>query len=93
MTVRAAAREVEQSKVMDEAFRGASERAKISPDGMRETARGLRERAAGLPDNCDRDAMLRLAAGFERRAVDAEQPARSNSAAAQRRNLRTGEIR
>ena len=62
----------ERRRAMDGAFRRAFDRAKNSPDGMRETARGLRQRAARMYDSRDRDTMLHLAAEFECRATDAE---------------------
>jgi hypothetical protein len=46
----------------------AVEQAQKSPDGLRQTARGLRERAQEVVDANDRAAMLRLASEFERRA-------------------------
>jgi hypothetical protein len=64
--------ETERRKVMAIAFNKASERAKDSPHGMRQTARALRENAARMPDSRDRDMMLRLAAGYERRAKNAD---------------------
>lgn len=44
------------------------ERYSDSPAGMRATAAGLRQSAAHMVDSNDRDAMLRVAAGFEQRA-------------------------
>ena len=67
------AAENERRQAMDASFRAASERTKDSPDVMRETARGLRQRASQMPNTCDRDAMLRLAAGYELRATLREQ--------------------
>jgi hypothetical protein len=58
----------------DASFRAASERAANSPAGMRDTAHGLRQRASQMPDSCDRDTMLRLAAKYERRAKNGERP-------------------
>jgi hypothetical protein len=72
MTPQELATEAERRKVMDAAFRRASERAKNSPDGMRETARELRQNASQMPDSCDCNMMMRLAAEYERRASDAE---------------------
>lgn len=77
MTPRDLATEAEQRKATAAAFRRASERAETSPDGMRQTARELRESAAAIPDSCDRDMMLRLAAEYERRATDAERRPRA----------------
>ena len=57
---------------MEAAYRRASERVKNSPDGMRQTARELRQSAASMPDSCDRDMMLRLATEYERRAENGE---------------------
>jgi hypothetical protein len=65
-------KETEQRQATEALFRLASEKAKNSPDGMRETARGLRQRASQMPDSSDRDAMLRLAAEYERRATHRE---------------------
>jgi len=39
-----------------------------SPAGMRATAAALRQSAAEMMDSNDREAMLRVAAGFEQRA-------------------------
>jgi hypothetical protein len=61
-----------QRRPMDAAFRRALERQKNSPNGMRETAQELRQRASRMRDCSDRDLMLRLAAEFECRATDAE---------------------
>lgn len=95
MTPQDLATEAERRRVMEAAFRRASERFKNSANGMRETALGLRERATRMSDNCDRDTMLRLAAEYEHRAEDAEWKLRCNSAGAQRRihHIRTGESR
>lgn len=71
MMPRNLAAESERRQAMD-AFRASSERTKNSPDGMRETARGLRQRASEAPDSSDRDAMLRLATEYERRANQRE---------------------
>ncbi|HWE76037.1 MAG TPA: hypothetical protein VG328_22950 [Stellaceae bacterium] len=68
MIHRGFAKESEQRQATEASFHVASERAKNSPDGMRETARGLRERALQMPDSNDRDTMLRLATEYERRA-------------------------
>ncbi|HEY3916762.1 MAG TPA: hypothetical protein VGL83_03165 [Stellaceae bacterium] len=76
MTPQDLATDAERRKGMDAAFRRASERAEKSPDGMRETARELRRCASSRRDSCDRDAMLRLAAEYERRATDAERQRR-----------------
>jgi hypothetical protein len=67
MMPRAFATEAERRQT-DALFRASSERAENSPAGMREAALGLRQRAAQMPDSCDRDAMLRLAAKYEGRA-------------------------
>ena len=72
MTPRDLATEAERRKVMDAASHRHSERVKNSPDGLRETARELRRNALQMPNSGDRDMMLRLAAGYERRAEDAE---------------------
>lgn len=50
------------------AQRKAEERYAASPVGMRETAAYLRRSADAMQDSNDRDAMLRLAAGYECRA-------------------------
>lgn len=63
---------IERRRAMDGAFRRAFEREKNSPNGIRETARELRQRASRMCDSSDRDTMLRLAAEFEFRATDAE---------------------
>lgn len=85
MTPQDLATETELRRVMDAAFRRASERAKNSPEGMRGTARQLRQNASQMRDGCDRDAMLRLAAEYERRANHGERHAGSRSAGAARR--------
>jgi hypothetical protein len=85
MTPQDLATEAERRKILDAADRRASERVKNSPDGMRETARGLRASAARMPNNGDRDAMLRLAAQYEHRAQDAERRPRLRATGAQRR--------
>lgn len=72
MTPQDLATEAERRRAMESAFSRASERAKNSPDGMRETARGLCQRASQMPDSSDRDTMLRLATEYERRAKDRE---------------------
>ncbi len=77
MTPQDLATEAERRRVMEGAFRRASERTKNSPDGLRQTAVDLRESAMRMPDNCDRTAMLRLAAEYEHRAGDAERRLRS----------------
>lgn len=85
MTPQELATEAERRKGVDAAFRRAAERTKNSPDGMRETARGLRERAVQASDDCDRHAMLRLAAEYEYRAKDAERRGEHSVTGAQRR--------
>jgi hypothetical protein len=82
MTPQDLATEAELRRAMDAAFRRASERAKNSPEGMRETARQLRQNASRMRDSCDRDAMLRLAAEYERRANNGERHAISRSTGA-----------
>ena len=77
MTPQDLATEAERRRGMEGAFRRASERTKNSPDGLRQTAVELRESATRMPDNCDRAAMLRLAAEYEHRAGDAERRLRS----------------
>ena len=81
MTPQDLATEAERRKATDSASRRASEVAKNSPDGMRETARGLRERAARMPDSGDRKTMLRLAEDYERRAQEVDHKTRPNAAA------------
>ena len=95
MTPQDLATEAERSKTMDAAFRRASERVKNSPEGMRETAHGLRASAARMPNGCDRETMLRLAAQYEHRAADAERRPRLRSTGAERRfyNIGTDETR
>jgi len=68
MTPQDLATEVERRKALDAAYRRASERARNSPDGLRLTARGLRDRAKDMSDAGDRATMLRLASEYERRA-------------------------
>lgn len=75
MTPRDLATESDLRRATDAAFRKASERAQNSPEGMRETAQQLRHNAAQMRDSCDRDAMFRLAAEYERRATDRERHA------------------
>lgn len=50
----------------------AAEQAKNSPEGLRQTARALRDRSQEIRDGNDRAAMLRLASDFERRAEQLE---------------------
>jgi len=82
MTPRDLATESELRRAMDVGFRKASERAQNSPEGMRQTARQLRQNAAQMRDSCDRDAMFRLAAEYERRATDRERHAGSRGTGA-----------
>jgi hypothetical protein len=49
-----------------------AERARNSPEGMREAASELRSKARTMGNSGDRDAMLRIAAGYETRAADFE---------------------
>jgi hypothetical protein len=79
MTPQDLATETELRRAMDGAIRRASERFKHSPNGMRETARQLRQSASQMRDTCDREMMLRLAADYERRANDGERDAGSRS--------------
>lgn len=79
MTPKELATEAERRKATDSAFRRAAERAKNSPDGMRETARELRRNASLMPDSCDCDMMMRLAAEYERRANVAERRPKTSS--------------
>jgi hypothetical protein len=72
MIHRALTKDTEQRQTTEASLRAAAERAKNSPDGMRETARGLRQRALQMPDSNDRDAMFRLATEYERRATHRE---------------------
>jgi hypothetical protein len=51
----------------------AAERARNSSQGLRQTARELRDHAPEVVDENDRTAMLRLASEFERRANHLEQ--------------------
>jgi hypothetical protein len=73
--LRVPTKEAQQRRATDALFREASERAKNSPHGMREAARGLHQRASDMPDSGDRDTMLRLAADYERRADRRERDA------------------
>jgi hypothetical protein len=59
----------ERRKKVDDAHARALERVKNSPDGMRLTAQGLRDRARNMLDAGDRATMLRLASEYERRAT------------------------
>lgn len=59
----------ERRKKVDDAHVRALERVKNSPDGMRLTAQGLRDRARNMPDAGDRATMLHLASEYERRAT------------------------
>lgn len=70
MTPQDLATEAERRRMLDAAYRRASERAKDSPDGLRLTAQGLRDRARNMPDAGDRATMLRLAFEYERRAAE-----------------------
>jgi hypothetical protein len=72
MTAQDRATEAQLRRTMESAFRRASERAKNSPEGMREIVQKLRQNASRMRDSGDRDAMLRLAAEVECRATDAE---------------------
>ena len=68
--------EAERRKKEEASNRGATSRAENSPDGMRIKAQGLRDRARGMSNPSDREAMLRLASEFERRAKELETHAR-----------------
>lgn len=70
MTPQDLALEVKLRKVMDDAHRRGEERVQNSPSGLRSTAQGLRDRAGKTKNTGDREAMLRLAAGYEQRAND-----------------------
>jgi len=61
----------EENRTMLEARHKAEERHANSPPGMHATAAELRASAGKMEDANDRDAMLRLAAGYARRAEDA----------------------
>jgi len=61
----------EENRAMLEARHKAEERQANSPPGMQARAAELRARAGEMEDTNDRDAMLRLAAGYVRRAEDA----------------------
>ena len=63
--------EREEHQALVAARRKAEERYAASPVGMRETAAYLRRSADAMQDSNDRDAMLRLAAGYECRAEEA----------------------
>ncbi len=54
----------------DAAYGRAVERARNSPDGLRLTAQGLRDRARKMSDSGDRATMLRLASEYERQATE-----------------------
>jgi hypothetical protein len=68
MTPQDLATDAKQRRTMDASFRRASERHENSPDGMRDKAKGLRDRARDMSNPGDRASMLRLASGFEARA-------------------------
>jgi hypothetical protein len=70
MTPQDLATEAERRKALDAAYRRASERVENSPDGLRLTAKGLRDRAPNISDAGDRATMLRLASEYERRAAE-----------------------
>lgn len=55
----------------------AEERYANSSLGLLATAAELRRAAEGMRDSNDRDAMLRVAAGYEQRAVDVERRLRA----------------
>jgi hypothetical protein len=76
MTPRDLATEAERRKALDAAYRSASERVKNSPDGLRLTAQGLRDRAPNIPDAGDRATMLRVASEYERQAAELDLRAR-----------------
>jgi len=79
MTPQDRAMAVDQRKKVDDAFGRAVERAKDSPDGLRLTAQGLRERARDMSDAGDRAAMLRIASEYERRAADLDERLRARA--------------
>jgi hypothetical protein len=79
MTPQDKAIEADRRKKSDDAFGRAVERAKNSPDGMRDTAHGLRERALNVSDAGDRAAMLRIASEYERRAIELAERLRARS--------------
>jgi hypothetical protein len=56
-----------------------AERHANSPPGLRATAADLRSKAIKMTDSNDRDAMLRLAAGYEQRANEALRRAAADS--------------
>ncbi|HKT18372.1 MAG TPA: hypothetical protein VJR47_10040 [Stellaceae bacterium] len=56
----------------DVAYGKAVERDRNSPDGLRLTAQGLRDRARNMADAGDRATMLRLATEYERQAAELE---------------------
>ena len=58
-----------QNQALIVARRKADERYADSPAGMLATAANLRHRAAEMTDDNDRDAMIRVAAGYEERAA------------------------
>lgn len=62
----------DQRAKADAAYGRAVERARNSPDGMRLTAKGLRERASSIADAGDRAAMLRIASEYERQANESD---------------------
>jgi hypothetical protein len=64
--------EAAHRKALEATRRNTAERAKNSPNGMRTTAQELRNRARAMRDCSDRDAILRLAVQYERRAQELE---------------------
>ena len=64
--------EREENRAIAVARRKAEERYRESPAGMRAAAAELRRSAIEMTDTNDRDAMLRVAAGYEQRSTGAQ---------------------
>jgi hypothetical protein len=79
MTPQDKAMEADRRKKANAAYGRAIERVKDSPDGMRDTAQGLRERAGNMSDAGDRATMLHLASEYERRAIELSERLRARN--------------
>jgi hypothetical protein len=84
MTPQDLATDAKQRRTMEASFRRASERYENSPDGMRDKAKGLRDRARDMSNPGDRTLMLRLASGFEARAEALDKQPRGIAGTAKR---------
>jgi len=72
MTREARAIAADRRMKVDAAYGRAVEHARNSPDGLRLTAQGLRDKARNMADTGDRATMLRLASEYERQATELE---------------------